>query len=268
MSLNAPPPLAADAALFLDFDGTLVPLAPRPQDVHVPARLPELLGVLHATLDGALAVISGRPIADLDGLLSPLRLPAAGLHGAEVRSGSGSMIESRYAVPPASLRGAAHALVDVHPGLLLEEKAAGFALHYRARPELEALCKATLRTALGETGDAATRWQLIDGHAVVELKQRGISKGSALRSLMESVPFSGRRPVYIGDDVTDEDGIAAAQDAGGIGVRVGPAATLALHRLPDSPAVIAWLEQGAASLVARVPSGNRPASYPSDEELS
>lgn len=251
MLSTTPVPLAAGAALFLDFDGTLVALAPRPQDVHVPTRLPALLGELHGALGGALAIISGRPIADLDRQLRPLVLPAAGLHGAEVRRPDGTL-EHCHAAPPASLRLAAHALVDANPGLMLEEKAAGFALHYRARPELESLCKTTLHGALADAGDESRRWQLIDGHAVVELKQRGISKGSALQALMRLEPFVGRRPVYVGDDVTDEDGIVAAQEAGGLGIRVGDAAiaTQARERLAGSAAVIVWLEQSAAGLAA------------------
>ncbi|MBS0448055.1 MAG: trehalose-phosphatase [Proteobacteria bacterium] len=248
---DTPPALPSRAALFLDFDGTLVPLAPRPQDVRVPPRVPALLAGLRHLLGGALAVVSGRAIADLDRLLAPYAGATAGLHGAEVRDDAG-WLEWNHVAPLPAVAHAAEALVAAHPGLLLEEKAAGLALHYRARPELGAQCRRWLHAALEGVGPAGASWQLIDGHMVVELKRRDVSKGSALRTLARRPIFSGRLPVYVGDDVTDEDGIAAAQSLGGFGVRVGAGSTLAHHRLADSGAVLAWLEQAGRELGGRV----------------
>jgi trehalose 6-phosphate phosphatase len=235
-----PPPLTASAALFLDFDGTLVPIAPRPQDVQVPMWVLPVLQCLLDRLDGAVAVISGRPVAQLDEFLAPLRPVAAGAHGAELRDATGR-IERRIATPPQHVVDCARALAAAHPGLLFEPKPSGFSLHYRARPELETECRDALVAALAAEPDATSTWQWLNGHCVFELRQRSVSKGSAVQALMAQPPFAGRQPVFIGDDVTDEDGIDAVQAAGGYGVRVGPNETRARYRLADVDAVGAWL---------------------------
>lgn len=238
---NEPPPtLATSVALFLDFDGTLVPIAPRPQDVQVPSWVQPALRELSARLDGALAIVSGRPITQLDDFLAPLRLPAAGAHGAELRGASGR-IERQFDDPPPTVVHAARVLVSTHAGLILETKPSGFSLHYRARPELEAECRDALFAALAALPEARPVWQWLHGHCVFELKQRSVSKGLAVRALLAQAPFTGRRPVFVGDDVTDEDGIAATQEAGGFGVRVGGGASQARYRLADTDAVGAWL---------------------------
>jgi len=235
-----PPLLSASLALFLDFDGTLAPLAPRPQDVQVPAWvLPTLAGLSHR-LDGALAIVSGRPIAQLDSFLDPLRLPAAGAHGAEWRDAAGR-VEQIHQAPPAMVVDCARALIAAHAGLILEPKTSGLSLHFRARPELESLCRDALTEALAAVTGADSRWEWLHGHLVFELKQRAVSKGRAVQTLLALPPFAGRPPVFIGDDVTDEDGIRAAQAAGGFGVRVGPGPSEARYRLADTDAVGAWL---------------------------
>src|SRR5580765_6258547 len=185
---------------------------------------PAALQALARQLDGALAIVSGRPLAQLDALLAPLRLPAAGAHGAEWRGASGATTR-RLDAPPPPLVQAARALVAAHAGLILETKPAGFALHYRARPELEDTCREALFAALSARPEARAVWQWLDGHCVFELKQRSVSKGLAVRALLAQAPFAGRQPVFVGDDVTDEDGIAAVQAAGGFGVRVGAGAS-------------------------------------------
>ncbi|MEP7295026.1 MAG: trehalose-phosphatase [Burkholderiales bacterium] len=237
-----PPALSAATALFLDFDGTLVPVAPRPQDVKVPAWVLPTLQAASGALSDALAIVSGRPIAQLDAFLAPLRLSAAGEHGAEWREGAGQ-IERRRADPPLRVLASARGLAANHVGLLFEPKSSGFALHYRARPELETLCRDELTAALAAEPDAPA-WQWLQGHCVLELKQRAVSKGSAVRTLLTRPAFAGRRPVFIGDDVTDEDGIRAVQEAGGFGVRVGPGASQARYRLAHTDAVATWLSAG------------------------
>ena len=240
MSLRPPPLLSTDSALFLDFDGTLAPLAPRPQDVRVPDWVIPSLQNLSKQLGGAVALVSGRPLAQLDEFMAPLVLPAAGSHGAEWRDASGQ-VERHGASPPPSVLDVARRLAQAHDGLILETKPGGFAFHYRARPELESVCRDTLVEALRAASGAAESWDWLQGHCVFELRRRGVSKGVAVNRLMAEPPFAGRVPVFVGDDATDEDGIAAVQGAGGHGVRVGGGASEARFRLDDVEAVGAWL---------------------------
>jgi trehalose 6-phosphate phosphatase len=240
------PRLPSTAALFLDFDGTLVSIAPRPQDVRVPRWVRPTLEALERRLGGALAIVSGRPIVQLDAFLAPLRLVAAGAHGAEWRDSAGQL-HGTATPPPPRLVAAAKALVAAHVGLLFEPKPTGFSLHYRARPELEAECRDLLaRTLATEAGDAET-WECLHGQCVVELKPRAFSKGTAVTALLREPAFAGRLPIFIGDDRTDEDGIEAVQAAGGFGVRVGPGRTNARYRLNDTSAVGRWLAAGCAA---------------------
>jgi trehalose 6-phosphate phosphatase len=240
-----PPGLPSSASLFLDFDGTLAPLAPRPQDVAVAAWVVPTLHSLSRQLDGALAIVSGRPLAGIDAFLHPLVLAAAGCHGVERRNTSGRL-ELHPSAPPPSVVSCARALAARHAGLLLEAKPSGLALHFRASPELATMCRVQLAQALAEAPGAALTWELLDGHCVCELKQRAVSKGSAVRAYLGEAPFAGRLPVFVGDDVTDEDGIRAVQAAGGFGIRVGPGHSDARYRLVDTDAVAAWLLQAAA----------------------
>lgn len=241
-----PPRLPSSASLFLDFDGTLAPLAARPQDVAVADWVVPTLDCLSRSLDGALAIVSGRPLRDIDTFLQPLVLAGAGCHGAEQRHASGH-VERHEPPPPAGVAARARQLAARYGGLMVESKPSGLALHYRLSPELESLCREQLVQALAEApGGAALVWELIDGHCVVELKQRAVSKGFAVRAYLAEAPFAGRLPVFVGDDVTDEDGIRAVQAAGGFGIRVGPGRSQARYRLPDTDAVASWLLQAAA----------------------
>jgi trehalose 6-phosphate phosphatase len=227
-------------ALFLDFDNTLVDLAPRPENVLVPPDLITNLQRLQQAAGGALAIISGRPLEEIDHFLAPLRLPAAGVHGVERRSSNGHM--THLPVPSIErLLTHLNPLVAQHPGLLLEVKRGALALHYRRAPELEDACVEAMTAALRhETGFA-----LLLGKMVVEAKAADAGKGSAIAAFMQEPPFIGRRPIFIGDDITDEAGFAWVQSAqgGGLGIKVGPGDSLAHARIASAAAVRTMLAQ-------------------------
>lgn len=245
MLLNAEnfPRITPDTALFLDFDGTLVGLAEQPELVKVPAGLVGTLAELYRQLNGALALVSGRRLADLDGFLAPLLLPAAGEHGAQRRTADKLLVSA----PPADLGQilqAAQDLVARHPALRLERKNLALSLHYRQAPELEALCLQTMQAAVQRSPGI----ELMQGKCVIDLKPEGFSKGTAIAFFMTEPPFAGRQPVFAGDDVTDEAGFEAVQRLGGHAIKVGPGATGARHRCDSVPALAGWLQSALASL--------------------
>ncbi|MGC7402721.1 trehalose-phosphatase [Pandoraea pneumonica] len=229
-------------AFFFDLDGTLAPLAARPDAVKLPRDTASVLARLKERTQGALAVVSGRRIDDIDGLLAPLHVPAAGLHGAEIRYANGDLQRAdgvahdtaRIAAMVAPLR----ALVDQHPGLLLENKGSALALHYRGAPELAGVARDTMR-ALAELH--ADTFALQPGKLVFELRPRNVSKGRAISLLMQTPPFAGRTPLFAGDDLTDEAGFADVNAHGGITIKIGEGETCARHRLPSPEALTAWL---------------------------
>jgi len=224
--------LCPSCALFLDFDGTLVDLAQQPEDVIVPPSLIDTLRELHTYLGGAVAVISGRPMEQLDQFLAPLRLPMAGVHGAERRAADGTLnLQTTYALD--EVQRAAQALADQHPALRVEHKRGSLALHYRQAPELQDLCEKTMRAAV----EASPGLTLMRGKMVVEAKPGGASKGLAIDAFMHEEPFMGRQPVFMGDDFTDEVGFTVVQRRGGMGVKVGGGPSAAWHRV-ESPAVL------------------------------
>lgn len=224
--------LCPSCAVFFDFDGTLVDLAPRPEDVLVPPELPGLLRTLETYLGGAVAVISGRPIAQIDGFLSPLQLPAAGVHGMERRGAQGRMsLLNTHALD--RVQEATQQLLAQYPALRVEHKRGSIALHFRQAPELAALCEQAMRTAVSESPGLT----LLQGKMVFEAKPDGASKGRAIEAFLQEVPFSGRTPVFIGDDFTDEVGFCAVQSRGGLGIKIGAGASAAWQRL-DSPATL------------------------------
>ena len=234
-----PPAPAAGDALFLDFDGTLVDIASEPQRVVVGQALIALLGSLQRRVDGALALISGRPITDLDRQLSPLQLAAAGEHGAEIRHRPGALIDSHARLP-----GAVVSFVDglgaALPDVLIELKAASVSVHFRNAPARQAEVERQMQRLQAEWPD----YELLHGKMVVEFKPAAVNKGRAIRALAAQVPFSGRRPVFIGDDTTDEEGFRAVNELGGVSIRVGARPeSAALYRLADVAAVHAWLAQ-------------------------
>jgi trehalose 6-phosphate phosphatase len=243
MQVSPFPVIHPNSALFFDFDGTLVDLAERPDAVFVEPGLVRLLTTLRRCLNGALAVVSGRPIAQIDRYLAPLHLPVAGVHGAERRSAAGNLVSL---VTP-SLTGATaqlEALVLSNPGLLLERKPGALAIHYRMAPELESLCE----HAMVMVCDSIPGMALIHGKKVIEMKAARASKARALEAFLLEPPFAGRQPIFAGDDVTDEDGFVAVQKVGGAGIKVDAGPTLANHRVPSAAALREWLRESLASL--------------------
>jgi trehalose 6-phosphate phosphatase len=244
--------------LFLDFDGTLADLAPRPDLVHVEPELVGTLRALHASLGGALAIISGRPVHEIDHFLSPLVLSAAGVHGAEVRDmlGDGQI---RQTVMPSlePLQPTLEYLVLNYPGLQIERKSAAVAVHYRAVPELEAIVRGTLADAVKEIAGL----ELLPGKMVVEIKSASVSKGGAIAEFMRSPAFTRRKPLFAGDDVTDEDGFVAVQRLGGAGILVGQRESAATISVTGPAALRCWLHRSAKALASSV--GSDPASHAS-----
>lgn len=230
---SLPPP--DRAALLLDLDGTLLDIAPRPDAVVVPPGLTDALRSLRERLGGALAVVSGRPVAQIDALLGDAPYAVAGEHGSAIRHAPGAVIErADLPEPPVGWLEQAARIAEPHPGVLLEHKDRGFVLHYRAVPELGAPLRDALVRLLADSND----FVLMPARKAWEVKPRGADKGIAVARLMERDPFAGRLPVFIGDDVTDEDGIAKAREAGGAGLRVPEA-------FGDAAGVRAWLAKAA-----------------------
>ncbi|WP_158498807.1 trehalose-phosphatase [Magnetospira sp. QH-2] len=208
-------------AFFLDVDGTLVEIAPTPDSVVVSPDLPDILERLSEAVDGALVVVSGRSIAQIDDLLKPAKLPAAGLHGLESRETALGKIMTPP-VPPQMDQAvqAMKAFVEAHPGTLFEDKTHSLAIHYRRAPETEAAARDLAEAVMAELGAG---YHILAGKMVFEVKPDGADKGQAVTRFMALPAFAGRRPVFIGDDVTDEDGFAAVNALGGTSIRVGPA---------------------------------------------
>lgn len=227
-------------ALFLDFDGTLVPIAEHPDRVQMAPQLPPLLRQLAAQLNGALAIVTGRQLASLDRQLAPLVLPAAGMHGAELRLAADAPVQTPSPLGPAVERLAARYAGDA--ALWIEDKGAAVAMHYRAAPQRRAEAEAAMRALQAQ----CPHTELIAGKDVYELRPRGVNKGAAVKRFMDTPGFAGRFPLFIGDDVTDEDGIAAAQRHGGLGIKVGAGNSAARARLDDPGAVLDWLAAFAA----------------------
>jgi trehalose 6-phosphate phosphatase len=239
---NATPALAADCALFLDIDGTLLELAPTPDGVRVDAGIAALLPALAQRLHGAIALVTGRTLADADRLFRGLALPIAGQHGLERRGADGSLHRHPLSLSTLEqLRDVLSSFAARHDGLYLEDKGATLALHYRQAPQLASLVHRTLRAHMTAELAAESGWRLQPGKSVLEIKPDGRDKGTAILEYMTEPPFAGRLPVFVGDDQTDEYGFAAVMAAGGWAVKVGRGRTYAQFRLSDVAAVHAWL---------------------------
>ena len=239
-----PPERDPRAALFLDLDGTLIEIAARPDQVRVPSGLAALLERLSQAHDGALAIVSGRALADIDRLLAPWQGAAAGLHGSERRYADGRVertVDARAASALARLRPRLAELAAA-PSVFVEDKGAGLAVHYRAAPEREAMLRAGSRALAAEFAPAL---RLLDGKMVFEFRPASASKAGAIAAFLAEPPFRGRRPVFLGDDATDEDGFLEVGRRGGVAIRVGGRGDSAAHfTLPSVRATLAWLAAG------------------------
>jgi trehalose 6-phosphate phosphatase len=234
-----PPPLRLrDAALFLDLDGTLAPIAARPQDVKPDPRRSSLLGRLNLALGGRLAVVSGRTLDDVDRIVEERVQAVAAVHGLVRRDAAGRLAVS---APHPALEDAKRVLSEVAAsarGLIVEDKGLSVTLHYRLAPDQADRVQEVAARLAAETGLVLQR-----GDMVVELRTPGPHKGDSVNAFMGTSPFEGAIPVFIGDDVTDEDGFAAVRRRRGFGVLVGRnRPTAARFRLPDVDAALDWLE--------------------------
>jgi trehalose 6-phosphate phosphatase len=241
------PEPASAWALFLDVDGTLIEIADHPDAVRVEPRVLTILTSLHHTLGGAIALVSGRPIATLDRLFAPLRLAAAGLHGLERRDAAGD--RHCTAVRGPAVEDAAAALAAFarsHPGALVEDKGLTVALHVRGVP---AAANAAKRLGVQLARRYAGQIEVQQGKMVIELRPPGPDKGAVVGAFLTEPPFAGRVPVFVGDDVTDEGGFAETNRRGGHSVRVGAAGRTEAHWCAATvPTLLDWLERLAASI--------------------
>jgi trehalose 6-phosphate phosphatase len=238
------PPLPEDlqkAAILLDVDGTLLDLAPTPREVFVPHSLQESLARLLELTGGAVAFVSGRPVQELDLIFSPLQLPAIGGHGAEIRTVAGEASAPRLPPLDAAVKRRFAAIAEAGPGIVLEDKGYSLALHYRLAPDKEGLVHEAAAGICASLKDAPL--ELLPGKLVVEIKQRGTTKATAVRELMTYPPFSGRRPIFLGDDVCDLGVFAIMPDFDGVSVSVGrtmPGVDFCFEQPAD---VRRWIEQ-------------------------
>ena len=270
MTETTKPEWPARPALFLDLDGTLLELAEEPDGVELSERLRKLLPRLPEATGGAVAFVSGRPIREIDRLLAPHRFALAGVHGNERRSNGmadtlpadstaadspatdspATDVLPKDAPPPERLpttnpdaldgvRRAMDAFQAANPGVIVEDKQIGLALHYRKRGDLEG---AILELAARLAASLPPGYELLRGAMVVEIKPAAMNKGAAVRAFMREPPFVERTPVFVGDDITDEAAFEAVNSLGGVAVKVRSGASAAPWRLPNVDAVLGWLE--------------------------
>lgn len=233
----SPISFSANWALFLDVDGTLLDFAGHPQEVECKPELIVTLSSLQRLVP--VALISGRTIADLDRLFAPAKFPAAGQHGAERRAASGRIFRLQRPPELSALREALAEFATAHPGLVLEDKGLSVALHYRRTPHLGSQVERLMKTRAQELGEA---FMLLAGNMVLEIRPNRVDKGAAIAVFMEEAPFAGRQPVFIGDDVTDEDGFNMVNRLGGHSIKVSGGETVARWRLANVACVCEWLD--------------------------
>lgn len=233
-------------AIFLDIDGTLLDLAPTPLDVRVPTRLQNALAALKVNVNDAIAFVSGRPIGEIDRIFAPLKMPAVGGHGAEIRyEPELPIMRSRSASLSDDLRAEFASIVRLDPGILVEDKGYSVAIHYRQAPQIGGeVMEHIVAICRNEQCDSL---EILPGKLVVEIKPAGYSKGTGLRELMAVSPFRGRKPIFIGDDVTDDAAFAELPNYGGIGFSVGGTMPGAAFNFDGPQDVRLWLERLAQS---------------------
>jgi trehalose 6-phosphate phosphatase len=238
-----PPPLRPEHALFLDIDGTLAEIAATPREARVDLELLAAIPSLRARHGEALALVTGRSITDVDRMFPGWVLPVAGQHGCERRDGAGTLhLHSPDPVTLGKLRELFAGFASRHEGLLLEDKGATVALHYRQSPHLAGPVHSIVRSLLETPAGAAFR--MLEGKQLVEIRPDGRDKGAAILDFMQEPPFAGRMPVFVGDDLTDEDGFAAVASLRGWSIKVGKGRSCARYRLANSDAVKGWLMAG------------------------
>lgn len=238
-------PPARGIALFLDVDGTLLHIAATPAAVALDRATVDLVARVQRATGGAVALITGRRIADVDRLFAPLALPVAGQHGFERRDATGAL--HRHAAPPpglAAARAPLEAFAAGRSGVLIEDKGLSVAAHYRLAPDAGPALGALVERLAAASGGALA---LQRGKMVFELRPAGKDKGTAIAEFLDEAPFRGRTPVFVGDDLTDEYGFSVVNGRGGVSVKVGDGPTEAAARLPDVDAVRAWLARLAAA---------------------
>lgn len=236
IGLGQPPVPSHDWALFLDIDGTLLDIAPRPDAVRIPPHLPATLAAVSRRLGGALAVVSGRPIAAIDSILAPLSLPCAAEHGAVLRLPDGDMQRPGDTCRvPDSWRNCLEQAAKQWDGVIVDSKTYSVAMHYRLAPER----RHDVQELVHGIAAGDPEFEVIPARMAFELRHRSLHKGTAVFRFMQEYPFIGRMPVFVGDDVTDEDGFAACRELGGLGLHVD-------SNFAGQPAnVLKWLKEFA-----------------------
>ena len=229
-------------AIFLDIDGTLLDIALRPHDVRVPPTLRKVLATLYDRTGGAIALVSGRALSDIDLIFSPLRLSAVGGHGAEIRPTPNGQAENpRPPLLDAQTRKKIAAIAQVGDGIIVEDKGYSIALHYRLAPDKQGAIEDALAVLCAELPPGSV--EILRGKSVIEVKKVGFNKGTALRDLMSHTPFAGRKPIFIGDDRTDETAFAVVPEFDGIAISVGRMVPGVAERFEAPSDVRRWLER-------------------------
>lgn len=241
--MQALPPPSLEWCLFLDVDGTLIEFTDSPCETVADDELKTLLAEVTGRLGGAVALVSGRSIHFLDALFAPLRLPTAGLHGVERRKASGAVHGASFVDSQLDrARSALNSLAADHPGTFVEDKGRTLAVHFRMAPQYEAELREALTAIAAPLGG---NYHIQEGSNMLEIKPRGFTKATAVKAFMKEPPFSGRKPVFAGDDLTDQDALRTVEDEGGISIAVG-CRVRGQFRLENASAVRAWLKGIAA----------------------
>jgi trehalose 6-phosphate phosphatase len=243
---NLPKPRETDLnalALFLDVDGTIAEIMPRPWDVVPDSRRSALVKEVYEATSGRLAILSGRTLEDVDRILEGLVPCVAAVHGLVQRMPDGTIVTTERSPVLTEVRERVEEFVARHPGVTVEQKGSSYALHYRAAGQYEKDVR-SFTASIAET----MRLSVQNGSMVSEIRTPGPNKGTALKLFLERPPFAGFTPVMVGDDLTDEDAFAAAHEMGGYGIMVGSERpSRAWFRIPSVPDVMSWLEQNAVA---------------------
>lgn len=229
-------------AMFLDFDGSIVDTALTPWSVHIPERLPPLLIALRQTMGGAVAIVTGRTIEQIDSYLGPILPAVAASHGLERRTAEGDIICPALPLDAVRrVRGLLEKFAARHSGVIVEDKINSVALHYRQAPLMKRACRDTLNDILK---DHIKGWEIVESKFIYDIRPSGVTKGTAIEAFMNEAPFLGRTPIFCGNDLTDEDGFAAVNARGGVSIRVGTQShTLAQVQVATVTELLNWLTQ-------------------------